>query len=278
MTPLKHLIASRPSSDGDGVKIKRLSLFNQHLTDPFLMLDELGSDNPNDYIGGFPPHPHRGMETLTYLRHGRLTHRDHLGNTGLITSGGVQWMSAGKGIIHSEMPALELDRLQGFQLWINLAAADKMSEPKYRDVPSEALTHIKLDNGITIHVIAGEWTIDGQIATGPLSTLAADVHFLDIELPAHSQLTLPVVNDHQVMAYVYEGQLTTTPTSSNGHLLIFDHQGEVHIKTEHNAGLLLLTGRPLREPVVHYGPFVMNSTEQIEQAIKDYNAGLFGQL
>ncbi|MBE0482007.1 MAG: pirin family protein [Bacterioplanes sp.] len=278
MTPIKHMIASRPSSDGDGVKIKRLSLFNQQLTDPFLMLDELGSDNPNDYIGGFPPHPHRGMETLTYLRHGSLTHKDHLGNTGLINSGGVQWMSAGKGIIHSEMPARELDRLHGFQLWINLPAAEKMSAPQYRDVPMEEVVHVQLENGTQLHVIAGDWQIDGIEHSGPLSTLAANAHYLDIELPAGAELTLPVKRDHQVMAYVYEGQLLTQPTSHAGHLLIFDHQGEVQLKAEQDSSILLLTGRPLREPVVHYGPFVMNSVEQIEQAIQDYNAGRFGQL
>ena len=133
---LQHIIPSHASSDGDGVKIRRVAMFDQPLTDPFLMLDELSSDNPDDYIGGFPPHPHRGMETLTYLRHGSLEHRDHLGNRGLINSGGAQWMSAGRGIIHSEMPALDMQRLHGFQLWINLPAKDKMSAPKYRDVPA----------------------------------------------------------------------------------------------------------------------------------------------
>ena len=177
---LQSVIRSTPTSDGDGVKIRRLGLFNQRLADPFLMLDELVSDDEKDYMGGFPPHPHRGMETLTYLRKGALHHKDHLGNRGEIRSGGAQWMSAGKGIIHSEMPELDGGGLHGFQLWINLPAKEKMSDPKYRDVPSTEIPAIQLDNGGLINVIAGQWNIEGKDAAGPLAV-------------SYTHLTLPTI-------------------------------------------------------------------------------------
>ena len=166
---VEKIIPSHPSSDGDGVKIRRVGLFNQPGADPFLMMDELLSDNPDDFIGGFPPHPHRGMETLTYLIHGSLEHQDHMGNKGLINSGGAQWMSAGRGVIHSEMPAREMKQLHGFQLWINLPAENKMQTPDYRDVSAEEIPQIAGDHW-SAKLIAGDWDINGVTGTGPLDT------------------------------------------------------------------------------------------------------------
>jgi redox-sensitive bicupin YhaK (pirin superfamily) len=275
---LQSVIRSTPTSDGDGVKIRRLGLFNQRLADPFLMLDELVSDDEKDYMGGFPPHPHRGMETLTYLRKGALHHKDHLGNRGEIRSGGAQWMSAGKGIIHSEMPELDGGGLHGFQLWINLPAKEKMSTPKYRDVPATEIPVITLDNEIEISVIAGSWNIQESQVNGPLDSLAADARYLDITLPAGESLTLPIEAELRPIVYVYEGELESGQTVQPKSLLIYSIEGdELTLAAKTDSKLLLLCGKPILEPVAHYGPFVMNTAEEIEQAIQDYNSGNFGQ-
>jgi redox-sensitive bicupin YhaK (pirin superfamily) len=275
---LQSVIRSTPTSDGDGVKIRRLGLFNQRLADPFLMLDELVSDDEKDYMGGFPPHPHRGMETLTYLRKGALHHKDHLGNRGEIRSGGAQWMSAGKGIIHSEMPELDGGGLHGFQLWINLPAKEKMSTPKYRDVPATEIPVITLDNEIEISVIAGSWNIQESQVNGPLDSLAADARYLDITLPAGESLTLPIEAELRPVVYVYEGELESGQTVQPKSLLIYSIEGdELTLTAKTDSKLLLLCGKPILEPIAHYGPFVMNTAEEIEQAIQDYNSGNFGQ-
>jgi len=275
---LENIIRSYPSSDGDGVKIRRLALFNQRQADPFLMLDELVSDDEADYMGGFPPHPHRGMETLTYLRKGALLHRDHMGNKGEIRSGGAQWMSAGSGIIHSEMPELDLGGLHGFQLWINLPAKDKMSAPDYRDVPNTEIPHVPLANGGDIRVIAGDWNIEGKEVSGPLDRLAADAAYLDVTLPAGAELTLPIADGKRPVIYVYKGELETGQTLHEKPLLIYSTTGgELVLKAIDDSQCLVLCGTPILEPVAHYGPFVMNTQEEIEQAIKDYNSGQFGR-
>jgi len=275
---LQSVIRSTPTSDGDGVKIRRLGLFNQRLADPFLMLDELVSDDEKDYMGGFPPHPHRGMETLTYLRKGALHHKDHLGNRGEIRSGGAQWMSAGKGIIHSEMPELDGGGLHGFQLWINLPAKEKMSAPKYRDVPSTEIPVIACANGTEVRVIAGHWNIQGSQIDGPLDSLAADARYLDITLPAGESLILPIEAELRPIVYVYEGELESGQTVQPKSLLIYSIEGdELTLAAKTDSKLLLLCGKPILEPVAHYGPFVMNTAEEIEQAIQDYNSGNFGQ-
>lgn len=275
---LQSVIRSTPTSDGDGVKIRRLALFNQRLADPFLMLDELVSDDEKDYMGGFPPHPHRGMETLTYLRKGALHHKDHLGNRGEIRSGGAQWMSAGKGIIHSEMPELDGGGLHGFQLWINLPAKEKMSDPKYRDVPANEIPVVHLNDGIEVSVIAGTWNISKKQIEGPLDNLAAGARYLDITLPAGQSLTLPLEGELRPVAYVYEGELDTGQTINPKSLLIYSMEGtELTLTALSDTKLLLLCGKPILEPIAHYGPFVMNTSEEIEQAIQDYNSGNFGQ-
>lgn len=275
---LQTLIPTHPTSDGDGVKIRRAALFDQAVADPFLMLDELVSDDEADYIGGFPPHPHRGMETLTYLIKGALKHRDHLGNTGEIRSGGAQWMSAGKGIIHSEMPELDLGGLHGFQLWINLPASEKMLPPKYRDVPATEIPVAELSNGTRAAAIAGDWEIDEEQLHGPLSELAAGAGYLDLFLPAGESLTLPVTAGHRCLVYVFQGQLDTNPVAPEQTLFAFSETGDqISLKAHSGARMLVLSGTPIKEPVVHYGPFVMNTHEEIEQAIRDYQSGSFGK-
>jgi hypothetical protein len=274
---LQHIIPSHPTSDGDGVKIRRVALFDQPVADPFLMLDELSSDNPDDFIGGFPPHPHRGMETLTYLRHGSLEHRDHMGNRGMINSGGAQWMSAGRGVIHSEMPAREMQQLHGFQLWINIPAKDKMQAPKYRDVSVAEIPLITQSNGMQVRVIAGQWQIEGNNIQGPLTDLAAHAGYLDIELPAGSSLSLLTQAEQNVVAFVYQGQLQTQPLAPEKSLLVFGKGEQLILNAQSDTKLLLLSGNTIGEKIVHYGPFVMNSIEEIEQAIQDYNAGRFGR-
>jgi quercetin 2,3-dioxygenase len=273
---VKRVIHSHASSDGDGVKIRRVALFNETISDPFLMIDELRSDNPNDYIGGFPPHPHRGMETLTYLRQGALEHRDHLGNRGMINSGGAQWMSAGRGIIHSEMPSREADGLHGFQLWINLPAANKMQPPDYRDVPANEIPQYKSETGVITRAIAGAWLVGNRPVEGALMNMAAGAGIMDIEIPAGKSLSISAPSGHSLMAFVYDGALSLETAVATKSLIVFEDTGEpLGIHSESGAALLLLSGKPIREKIVHYGPFVMNTTAEIEQAIDDYNNGRF---
>lgn len=272
---LQAIIPSQDTSDGDGVKIRRVAMFNQTVTDPFLMIDELSSDNPDDFIGGFPPHPHRGMETLTYLRHGSLEHRDHLGNRGMIHSGGAQWMSAGRGIIHSEMPAREMQKLHGFQLWINLPAAGKMQAPKYRDVPAEEIPCVQGD-GWSAAIIAGNWQLNETSGAGPLQDLAADAAYLDLELSAGSEVEITTPSEQTMLAFVYQGKLLTSPAAPARSLLVYGSGERVTLRAQSDVKAILLRGTALKEKVVHYGPFVMNSVEEIQQAIEDYNAGRFG--
>jgi redox-sensitive bicupin YhaK (pirin superfamily) len=272
--PVSMIIPSRPTSDGDGVKIRRVPMFDNRATDPFLMIDELLSDNPEDFIGGFPPHPHRGMETLTYLIHGSLEHKDHTGNQGMIHSGGAQWMSAGRGIIHSEMPAREMQKLHGFQLWINLPASEKMQPPKYRDVPAEEIPQI---NGSSwqARIIAGSWHLDEHIASGPLDDLAADAAYADLSLSAGAQLQLQHNTEQTLLAFVFEGRLDSVPEAPEKSMLVFPKGSSIRLSSAQGARMILLRGTPIGEKVVHYGPFVMNSIEEINQAISDYNSGNF---
>lgn len=273
---LQHIIRSHPATDGAGVKLNRVAMFEEPLTDPFLMLDEFQSANESDYIAGFPSHPHRGMETLSYLLHGSLEHRDHLGNKGIIHSGGAQWMSAGRGIIHSEMPARELDKLHGFQLWINLPASEKMQAPNYRDVEAHEIPELTL-NGAKVRAIAGHWQIEDLEITGPLNKLSAETAILDICLEAGTSLKIKTKAHQCVLAKLYEGQLSTSPLAPEKSVLVFSEGEELELKTENGAKLILLSGTPIKEKVVHYGPFVMNSYAEIEQAIADFNSGHFGE-
>jgi redox-sensitive bicupin YhaK (pirin superfamily) len=264
---VKQVIRSIPASDGAGVKLRRsLGQSNFARLDPFLMLDEFSSDDAADYIAGFPAHPHRGFETVTYILDGHMLHEDHLGNKGNLKSGGVQWMSAGRGIIHSEMPQQESGRMRGFQLWINLPAEDKMKPAAYRDLQPGDIPEVPLGKDGRVRVIAGEY----QGVKAPLPPTPTDATYLDVHLPAGATFTHPVPDGYNAFAYVYEGELDGIEPRAAA---VFSTQGNIDVKTTAGARFLLLAGRPIGEPVVQYGPFVMNTREEIEQAIRDYQAG-----
>ncbi|MEX2962492.1 pirin family protein [Microbulbifer sp. TYP-18] len=271
--PLVHSLASRASADGAGVKIQRVDGFQDPAFSPFLMLDEIRSEQADDYIAGFPPHPHRGIETLTYLLKGEFEHRDHLGNRGKVSAGGAQWMRAGRGIIHSEMPSVAEGGMHGFQLWINMAAAHKMDSPKWRDIQAEEIPQLPLDQqGSLARLIAGHWTIGGRAHSGALQESAA---VADFRLSPGATIRLPLPSAHNAMVFVYQGALETgLGTVKGSNMLLYGEGQALQLRAgDKGAGLLVLHGRPLREPVVHYGPFVMNSREEIEQALRDYHDG-----
>ena len=277
---LQRIIKSVAASDGAGVKLLR-SLGQSPFArlDPFLMLDEFSSFDANDYIAGFPAHPHRGFETVTYLLDGHMLHEDHLGNRGDLKSGAVQWMSAGRGIIHSEMPQQEHGRMRGFQLWINLPAREKMKPAGYRDIDPAEIPAVALPGGGVAKVIAGTLESDGRSVPGPIQGLATEPLYFDVELPAGAAFTQPVAIGHNAFVYVFEGSASvgaaatarTLATHAAGVLAPGDR-----VEVSAGAGgarFLLLAGRPLGEPVVQHGPFVMNTRAEIEQAIRDYQNG-----
>ena len=273
---LQRVIESVPASDGAGVKLRRSVGAHQNLRlDPFLMLDEFSSDNADDYIAGFPAHPHRGFETATYLIDGHMLHEDHLGNRGDLKSGGVQWMTAGRGIVHSEMPQQEQGRMRGFQLWINLPAREKMKPAGYRDLQPDEIPAVALAGGGRAKVIAGTLVHDGRSMPGPIQGVATEPLYLDVELPAGATFAHPVAAGHNAFVYPFEGSVSIggreLRTQGAGVLGAGD-QVEVLAGSE-GARFLLLAGRPLGEPVVQYGPFVMNTREEIEQAMRDYQSG-----
>lgn len=268
-TPPDTLRTAHATEDGAGVKIHRIQDFSGGL-DPFLMLDELKSSQREDYIGGFPPHPHRGFETITYLIHGGLTHQDSMGNQGKVEAGEAQWMSAGRGVIHSEMPLLDADGLHGFQAWVNLPAQRKMDTPRYRDIRRAEMGRCSAP-GLQLTAIAGPWVGNFGAVDGPLAALGADAAMADVRLDAGHSLQLILEPDQRLLAYVYAGQVGADVES--GRLLVWVNQTNVQIHSPTGCGLLLLRGTPLREPISHRGPFVMNSAEEIEQAFADYSAG-----
>ena len=277
---LEHTIESVPASDGAGVKLRR-SLGGPHglRVDPFLMLDEFSSENPGDYIAGFPAHPHRGFETVTYLLDGHMLHEDHLGHRGELKTGGVQWMTAGRGIVHSEMPQQENGRMRGFQLWVNLPAREKMKPASYRDLQASEIPVVSLPGGGTAKVIAGTVEVDGVSTVGPIKGVTTDPTYLDIVLPAGARFSHPVDSEYSAFIYPYEGRVDVGPSGSarplNSNSAGVLTSGDRIEVTAGPAGarFLVLAGRPLREPVVQYGPFVMNTRQEIEQALRDYQSG-----
>jgi len=269
-------IRGRPASDGAGVKLTRV-IGQPALPDldPFLMLDEFGSDKGADYIGGFPDHPHRGFETVTYMLAGRMRHGDNQGNVGLLRPGSVQWMTAGRGIIHSEMPEQEEGLMQGFQLWVNLPAKDKMTKPRYQDIDPENVPVVERADGTKVKVLVGSF--DG--VSGPVNKVATDPLYLDITLPAGVKASVPVEAEHNAFAYVFEGTANIGSEAQlveRGQLAVLSLGDGVTVEGGPKGGrLILVAGRPLREPVAKYGPFVMNTPAEIHQAIADYQAGKF---
>ncbi|PHN24952.1 pirin family protein [Pseudomonas sp. ICMP 561] len=266
--------AGQPASDGAGVKLTRV-FGGQGVEqfDPFLMLDEFGSDKPDDYIAGFPPHPHRGFETVTYMLEGRMRHEDHMGNVGLLQGGGVQWMTAARGVIHSEMPEQEEGVMRGFQLWLNLPGKTKLSDASYQDIQPENIPRLTTSNGVEVVVIAGQFD-DGQVQqAGAVQRPDTEPQYFDFHMPAGSSISPRVPDGHRVLLYVYEGSLELAgqpQTVSTSRMVRLSEEGELQLSTANGARVLLIAGKPLREPIVQYGPFVMNTREEIEQALRDF--------
>ncbi|MFO1320548.1 MAG: pirin family protein [Burkholderiales bacterium] len=271
---VERIVVGQPTTDGAGVKLTRvLTHALQRRLDPFLMLDAFGTDNPDDYIAGFPSHPHRGFETVTYMIAGRMRHRDSGGNEGLLTNGGVQWMTAGRGVIHSELPEQEEGAMEGFQLWLNLPAKDKMIPAWYRDFPTDQIPEWKAD-GVTARVIAGE----SHGVRGAMTRDATQPLYLDIHLAPGARFEQALPAGHNAFIYVYRGKLalgdTVVPVQR---MAILANTADSDGVAMHAAGeptrALLIAGRPLDEPIAQYGPFVMNTQAELRQAVEDYQGG-----
>jgi len=267
--------AGMPASDGAGVKLLRI-IGQPALPDldPFLMLDAFGSDDPQAYIAGFPSHPHRGFETVTYMLAGRMRHKDNAGNEGLLGPGSVQWMTAGRGIVHSEMPEQTEGLMQGFQLWVNLPAKDKMTAPRYQDIAADRVPTADLGGGASARVLAGG--VGG--VTGPVDPGETAPIFLDISLGAGAATKLALPEGHNAFVYVFEGAASVGEpgeTLAAGRVGVLSAGGEVALASPGGGRLILVAGKPLREPVAKYGPFVMNTQAELRQAFEDYRAGRF---
>ncbi|HTX05366.1 MAG TPA: pirin family protein [Steroidobacteraceae bacterium] len=278
-----RVVRGMPTSDGAGVKLTRV-IGQPRLPDldPFLMLDEFGTDNPGDYIAGFPDHPHRGFETVTYMLDGKMRHRDNHGHEGVLVPGSVQWMTAGRGIVHSEMPEQQEGRMRGFQLWINLPARDKMTAPQYQEFGPERIPSVGLGDGVRVKVIAG------QVAgvSGPITQPATDPTYLDIELEPGARFTQPLPGGHSGFLYVYEGAVRvgaaqSAATVAAHELAVLSDGDSVQLEGREpprdgaRNRAILVAGRPLREPVAKHGPFVMSTREELIQAFEDYQSGRF---
>lgn len=271
---VEKIVRGQATSDGAGVKLTRVIGTNRLPDlDPFLMLDEFGSDDPQAYLAGFPDHPHRGFETVTYMLAGRMRHGDNKGNVGLLEPGSVQWMTAGRGIVHSEMPEQEEGLMRGFQLWVNLPARDKMCEPRYQDIPPAAIPVFEPGDGNRIKIIAGRYAG----IEGPVSAVATAPLYLDVHLVPQSELAVPVAPDHASFVYVYEGvAVAGDKPLAKGELGVLGAGDRLILRTgDEPARLLVVAGKRLGEPVAKYGPFVMNTQAELHQAVADYRAGLF---
>lgn len=274
LRPIARRLRGQATSDGAGVSLTRV-IGTRQLPDldPFLMLDEFGSDKPGDYIAGFPSHPHRGFETVTYMLDGRMRHKDNHGNEGLMTPGSVQWMTAGRGIVHSEMPEQEHGLMRGFQLWVNLPAKDKMGAPQYQEFSAERIPEVTPIAGVSVKVIAGRI---GDVQ-GPVQQPATDPIYLDVSLAADAQFEHEVPAGHNTFAYVYEGEIAVDAAAvDRGELLVFGDGDAVRFSGRAaQSKFILVAGRPIGEPVARYGPFVMNTQAEIMQAVQDFQAGRF---
>ncbi|MFX0108187.1 MAG: pirin family protein [Candidatus Hodarchaeota archaeon] len=280
MSEIRHIEKvwkSRPTMEGAGVRLNRaFGFYEVPLFDPFLLLDDFGSDNPDDYLAGFPWHPHRGIETITYMIEGEVTHGDSLGNSGTIGTGDVQWMTAGSGIIHEEMPRRQEGLMAGFQLWANLPASDKLMQPRYRDIRSSDIPEVELGKSAKAKVIAGE--IEG--VKGPVQDVIIDPEYLDITIRPNSEFHHKVERVHTVFAYVFEGEAffdqDKTKICGTKNVILFGEGDEVLVSTgDKHARFLLISGKPIREPVAWRGPIVMNTKEELEVAFEEYRNGTF---
>ncbi len=268
------VIEAVPTSDGAGVRLHRsLGTAALPALDPFLMLDEFRSDNPNDYVAGFPEHPHRGFETVTYMLAGSVEHKDSLGNTGRLLGGGAQWMTAGRGVIHSEMPKQEAGLLWGFQLWVNLPAKLKMTAPRYQDIEPERIPEIE-HQGARVRVVAG--SLGG--VTGPVSGVSVDPSMFDVRLASGRAATFEVPPEHAAFVYVYEGVARVGASATEvraRHLAVIGKGERLTVRSDDGARFLLLAARPIKEPIARSGPFVMNNPAEIKRAFLDYYEGRF---
>jgi quercetin 2,3-dioxygenase len=295
LRPIRQIIQTKPTMEGAGVKLQRAFGFGKTKDfDPFLLLDDFRNDNPEDYLAGFPWHPHRGIETITYVLAGSVEHGDSLGNKGKMTAGDVQWMTAGSGILHQEMPKGDTQgRMHGFQLWANLPSSLKMTDPRYQDIPSSAIPEVADDDGTRVRIVCGEFW--GK--KGPVEGVAADPQYLDIFVPPGRQKRLKVETTRNAFAYVFAGSGTfrdgsnpravlTEQTArtdappvydaSNHSLVLFDRGDELSVQAgPEGIRFLLVSGKPIEEPVAWYGPIVMNTQEQLRQAVAELNDGTF---
>lgn len=268
-----HKVLGQPTSDGAGVKMTRV-IGSQLLDnfDPFLLLDEFRSDDPDDYIAGFPDHPHRGFETVTYMLAGHMRHGDNQGNTGHLGPGSVQWMTAGRGIVHSEFPEQEDGLMWGFQLWVNLPASDKMTAPRYQDIPADDIPGVEAAEGVRAKIIAG--SIAG--VEGPVCGVATDPRYFDLSIDEDVSYSLELPAGHNVFVYPYKGSVTIGEKRTfvqRGELAMLTHGERLTMEAVDTASLIVVGARPLNEPIARYGPFVMNTRDEIQQAFEDYQNG-----
>ncbi|HLP47449.1 MAG TPA: pirin family protein [Candidatus Kapabacteria bacterium] len=274
---ISSIFKSQPTIEGAGVHLKRA--FGNHqvpLLDPFLLLDDFHSHNPEDYMAGFPSHPHRGIETVTYMLHGRIKHKDSIGNSGVIEEGDVQWMTAGSGIIHSEMPQEQHGEFRGFQLWVNLPASYKMMHPRYREVKQAQIPEISLAKDVKIKILCGE--VAGT--KGPVRDIVVDCSYLDVTVPANAEFEYPVKSDDNMFAYIIEGtgyfDADKKQPVNEDHLVRFTTGDYIDITAgDRPVRFLLVSGKQIKEPVAWYGPIVMNTQEELQTAFEEYQNGTF---
>jgi redox-sensitive bicupin YhaK (pirin superfamily) len=273
---IEEVLVAQAASDGAGVRLKRVFGGNDLARfDPFLMLDEFGSEEAADYIGGFPSHPHRGFETVTYMLEGYMEHRDHMDNVGKLGPGDVQWMKAGSGVIHSEMPQQEEGRMRGFQLWVNLPADEKMTPASYRDIAASQIPTYVIGK-VDVKAIAGRLHVNDQLTEGAVNGLTTEPGYLDLHVHSSERIRIAVPDGHNVLVYVYEGSTTVGDsdyTLAAGKMARLSQEGELLLQAAAGTRVLVISGKPLDEPIVHYGPFVMNTMDEIQQAVNDYSAG-----
>ena len=274
---IKAVLRAKPTMEGAGVRLKRVFGYHEtELMDPFLLLDHFGSSNPEDYLKGFPWHPHRGIETITYMIEGEVNHEDSLGNAGTIASGDVQWMTAGSGIIHQEMPEGYEGKMMGFQLWTNLPSSNKMMHPRYQEIKDSQIPVVEKENGVKLRIICGK--LDGTC--GPVTEIVTDPEYMDVIVPAGQEFTHSVKRGHTVFAYVFEGEgyfdEHKEQLIESEHLVLFEEGDQIIAKAEDKQlRFLLVSGMPIGESIAWYGPIVMNTREELEQAFQEYRDGTF---
>jgi redox-sensitive bicupin YhaK (pirin superfamily) len=276
---LERCVTGRPTRDGAGVRLTRVLTSDlQQRLDPFLMLDQFGSDDPKDYGAGFPSHPHRGFETVTYMIAGRMRHKDSTGGEGLLQNGGVQWMTAGRGVIHSEMPEQEEGRMEGFQLWLNLPGKDKMCAASYKDFQSADIPEIRPIEGVLVRLIAGHVLNKSGAVDRPAQSHPTQVLYLDVHFERETFLDTPLPNGHNAFVYIYRGQARVGDSGTQvvdlHQMGILSNDGDgLRLHAEAGSRVLVIAGQPLNEPIAQYGPFVMNTTQELQQAVHDFQTG-----